>query len=205
MAKGKRDGSMEAQILAAAKKIFIVKGMAGARMQDIADEAGINKALLHYYFSNKEKLFLVIFLEAANKLFPRVNEIFSADLPFFDKIRLFCEEYLTIIGENPYLPMFVLNELHRNPADFLGKIWKEKSRPNPSAFLAQMETEIRKGTIRNIGPLQLLINLLSLTIFPFVAKPMIQQTFGLDEWQFRATMEQRKKEIPEFIINAIRK
>ena len=196
---------MEAQILGAAKKIFIAKGMAGARMQDIADEAGINKALLHYYFNNKEKLFQVIFLEAANKLFPRVNEIFSADLPLFDKIRLFCEEYLTIISENPYLPMFVLNELHRNPSNFLGKIWKDKSRPNPSAFLAQMETEVRKGTIRNIGPLQLLINLLSLTIFPFVAKPMIQQTLGLDEWQFRATMEQRKKEIPEFIINAIRK
>ncbi|HTD93952.1 MAG TPA: TetR/AcrR family transcriptional regulator [Chitinophagaceae bacterium] len=205
MAKGKRDGSMEAQILGAAKKIFIAKGMAGARMQDIADEAGINKALLHYYFNNKEKLFQVIFLEAANKLFPRVNEIFSADLPLFDKIRLFCEEYLTIISENPYLPMFVLNELHRNPSNFLVKIWKDKSRPNPSAFLAQMETEVRKGTIRNIGPLQLLINLLSLTIFPFVAKPMIQQTLGLDEWQFRATMEQRKKEIPEFIINAIRK
>jgi AcrR family transcriptional regulator len=205
MPRLKKDESTEARILAAAKKIFVQKGMAGARMQDIADEAGINKALLHYYFRNKEKLFEVIFLEAAAKLFPKINSIFSSDLPLFEKIEKFCEEYITIIMDNPYLPLFVLNEINRDPAYFMTKMWPGKSRPDPSKFLAQLEREVKKGTIRRISPLHLLMNLISMSIFPFVARPMMQMTLGLDELQFRAAMEQRKKEIPIFIINSIKK
>jgi TetR/AcrR family transcriptional regulator len=205
MVKAKIDKTTEAKILAAAKKIFVIKGMAGARMQDIADEAGINKALLHYYFRNKEKLFEVIFMEAANKLFPRINEIFASDQPLFEKIESFCEEYITVVMENPYLPLFVLNEINQDPEYFLQKVWAGKSKPNPQKFLEQIEREVKKGTIKRISPLHLLMNLLSMTIFPFVAKPMIQKNLGLDELQFRATMEQRKKVISKFIIDAIRK
>ncbi|MBI3138913.1 MAG: TetR/AcrR family transcriptional regulator [Sphingobacteriales bacterium] len=202
---GKKDKTTEEKILAAAKKIFVQQGMAGARMQDIADEAGINKALLHYYFKNKEQLFEVIFMEAAGRLFPRINEIFLSDQPLFEKIERFCSEYITIVLENPYLPLFVLNEINRDPDYFLGKVWKGKNVPQPEKFLAQIEKEVAKGTIRRISPLNLLMNLISMTIFPFVAKPMFQKNLGLDEWQFRATMEQRKKEIPKFIIDAIKK
>jgi TetR/AcrR family transcriptional regulator len=205
MAKLKRDQTTEEKILTAAKLVFVQKGMAGARMQDIADEAGINKALLHYYFRNKEKLFEIIFLEAAGKLFPVINQVFSADLPLFEKIERFCEEYITIISENPYLPLFVLNEVNRDPEYFLQKVWSGKSRPQPEKFLEQIEREVKKGTIKRISPLHLLMNLISVTIFPFVAKPMFQKNLGLDELQFRAVMEQRKKEIPRFIIDAIKK
>lgn len=205
MVKAKKDKTTEAKILAAAKKIFVIKGMAGARMQDIADEAGINKALLHYYFRNKEKLFEVIFMEAANKLFPRINEIFASDQPLFEKIESFCEEYITVVMENPYLPLFVLNEINQDPEYFLQKVWAGKSKPNPQKFLEQIEREVKKGTIKRISPLHLLMNLISMTIFPFVAKPMLQKNLGLDELQFRSVMEQRKKEIPKFIIDAIRK
>ncbi|MBI5372932.1 MAG: TetR/AcrR family transcriptional regulator [Sphingobacteriales bacterium] len=201
----KKDKSTEEKILAAAKKIFVQQGMAGARMQDIADEAGINKALLHYYFKNKEQLFEVIFMEAAGRLFPRINEIFLSDQPLFEKIERFCSEYISIVLENPYLPLFVLNEINRDPDYFLGKVWKGRNVPKPEKFLAQIEQEVAKGTIRRISPLNLLMNLISMTIFPFVAKPMFQKNLGLDEWQFRATMEQRKKEIPKFIIDSIKK
>lgn len=205
MTKQKKDSSTEEKILAAAKKVFVQKGMAGARMQDIADEAGINKALLHYYFSNKEKLFEMIFTEAAAKLFPRINAIFESNQPLFEKIYNFCDEYIDVVMENPYLPMFVLYEINRDPAYFMRKVMPPGLRPNPVHFIAQIDAEVKKGTIRPISPLQLLLNLVSLTIFPFVAKPMIQANLGLDEWQFRSTMEQRKKEIPEFIINSIKK
>ena len=104
MVKKKIDQSTEQIILEAAKKVFVRKGMAGARMQDIADEAGINKALLHYYFRNKEKLFEMIFMEAAEKFFPRINAIFDSDQPLFEKIESFCEEYISVVMENPYLP-----------------------------------------------------------------------------------------------------
>src|SRR5438874_9015673 len=108
MVNTKKDENTEERILTAAKKVFLKEGMAGARMQDIADEAGINKALLHYYFHNKEKLFDVIFMEAAQKLFPKISFIFESDLPVLEKIEHFADEYITVILENPYLPLFVL-------------------------------------------------------------------------------------------------
>jgi AcrR family transcriptional regulator len=205
MVKIKTEKTTEEKILAAAKKVFISKGMSGARMQDIADEAGINKALLHYYFRSKEKLFEVIFLEAAQKLFPKINSIFESDMPLFQKIEHFSEEYITVMAENPYLPLFVLNEINQDPKTFLNKIWGKQNLPRPQKFLEQIEKEVRKGTIKKVSPLHLLMNLISLSVFPFVAKSMFQFTLGLDELQYRAIMEQRKKEIPKFIIDSIKK
>lgn len=205
MVKNKKDQTTEEAILAAAKKVFVQKGMAGARMQDIADEAGINKALLHYYFRNKEKLFEVIFMEAAQKLFPRINAIFESDQPLFEKIENFCDEYISIVMENPFLPLFVLNEINQDPDYFLRKVWTGKSKPNPAKLLEQMEKEVKKGNIKRVNPIHLLMNLISMTIFPFLAKPMFQKNLGMNETQFRLAMEERKKEIPRFIIDALRK
>lgn len=205
MIKLKKDQSTEEKILIAAKNVFMTKGMAGARMQDIADEAGINKALLHYYFRNKDKLFETIFLQEAQKFFPRINMIFESDLPLFEKIEKFCDEYISEIQQNPYLPWFVMNELNREPDKFMYKIWGKTNLPRPQKFLEQIEREIKKGTIKRISPLHLLMHLLGMTIFPFIAKPMFLRNLHLDELQFRQIMEQRRKEIPKFIIDSISK
>ena len=200
-----KDIGAEGKILEAARKVFLTKGMAGARMQDIADEAGINKALLHYYFRDKDKLFETIFFEEAKKFFPKINNIFNSDEPLFKKFEQFADEYIEEMIENPYLPWFVMNEINRDPDQFMYKIWGKDNLPNPSKFLAQIEKEVKKGTIKRISPMHLLMNLLGMTIFPFVAKPMILRNMRLDDLQFRAAMEQRKKEIPKFIIDAITK
>jgi len=205
MVKLKLEKTTEEKILSAAKKMFIRKGMSGARMQDIADEAGINKALLHYYFRNKEKLFEVIFVEAAEKLFPAVNQVFESDTPLFEKIEKFCETYISVMSENPFLPLFVLNEISRDPVTFFTKIWGKHAAPRPHKFLDQIEKEVKRGNIIRISPMQLLMNLISMTIFPFVAKEMFKFNLHIDELQFHAIMEQRKKEIPKFIIQAIKK
>jgi TetR/AcrR family transcriptional regulator len=205
MVKVEIEKTTEEKILAAAKKVFISKGMSGARMQDIANEAGINKALLHYYFRSKEKLFDVIFSEAAQKLFPKINSIFESDITLFEKIEHFSEEYITVMVENPYLPLFVLNEISQDPKTFLKKIWGKQNLPRPQKFLEQIEKEVRKGTIKKVSPLHLLMNLISLSAFPFVAKSMFQFTLSLDDLQYRAIMMQRKKEIPKFIIESIKK
>jgi len=205
MVKKKKNQGAEERILAAARKVFTTRGMAGARMQDIADEAGINKALLHYYFRDKDKLFETIFLEEAQRFFPKINTIFSSDDPLFDKIEAFVHEYIDEMLENPYLPWFVMNELHRDPDQFMYKVWGNNNLPRPAKFLEQIEREIKKGKIKRIHPLHLLMNLLSMTIFPFVAQPMITRNLGLSEMQFRQIMAQRKKEIPKFIIDAIKK
>jgi AcrR family transcriptional regulator len=205
MTKHAKDNSTQEKILEAARKVFVKKGMHGARMQDIADEAGINKALLHYHFKNKEKLFEEVFKEAALKLFPRINEIMASDDALFTKIELFCEEYITVVLENPYLPLFVLNEMNQDPVYFINKIWAKSKGPKPQKFLEQIAKEVKEGKIKDISPLHLLMNLISMTVFPFVGKPLFQINLNLDEMQFRMIMEQRKKEIPKFIIDSIKK
>ncbi|MBI5856715.1 MAG: TetR/AcrR family transcriptional regulator [Sphingobacteriales bacterium] len=200
-----KDKGAEEKILAAARKVFMSKGMAGARMQDIADEARINKALLHYYFRDKDKLFELVFLGEAQKFFPKINAIFNSDAQLFEKIENFVTEYIDEMQENPYLPWFVMNEINRDPDQFMYKIWGKDNLPKPGKFLEQIETDIKKGTIKRVNPVHLLLNLLSMTIFPFVAKPMVIRNLRMNDTQFKLIMEQRKKEIPKFIIDAIRK
>ena len=204
MVKKKRDETTEGKIFAAARKVFIVQGMAGARMQDIANEAGMNKALLHYYFRDKEQLFEMVFSKEAEKFFPKINLIFTADIPLFEKIEQFVNQYIDEILENPYLPLFVLNEIHRNTDWFLKNVIKGENQPKPELFLKQIEKEVRKKTIKRIDPIHLLLNILSMTIFPFIAKPMVQSKLGLTDAKFKAVMEERRKEIPRFIIDAIK-
>lgn len=204
MKKKNTDTATETKILEAAKKVFVRDGMAGARMQDIADEAGINKALLHYYFRNKEKLFERIFLDAAHQIFPRVNAIFQADQPLFEKMEEFIDTYITIVMENPYLPLFVLTEINRDPVRFLEKIWPNNSKPDPLPLLKQIQQEVEEGNIKPIDPASLIVNMMSLVVFPFVGRPMIQHMIGMDQERFADFLQQRKKSLTKFIIDAIK-
>jgi AcrR family transcriptional regulator len=198
-----KDQSTEQKILAAAKEVFIEQGMAGARMQDIADRAGINKALLHYYFRSKDKLFDMVFQEAAMKFLPRVSILFEADMPIFDKVRTFVDNYITMMMDNPFIPLFVLNEVHKSPEDFIAKIWGGKL-PPVAEFSAQIQKEIEAGKIRPIKPVHLMMNMIAMCAFPFVSKPIISGVFKLENKQFMALMEERKTLVAEFVINSIR-
>ncbi len=204
MAKTQQDTTSEEKILAAARKVFIAKGMSGARMQDIADEAGINKALLHYYFRSKEKLFETIFKELSSEFLPRVNSIFESDLPLFEKIELFCSEYIARMMDNPFIPLFIVNEMNKQPEMFLRKMWGGK-KPVVSKLMQQIESEIAKGNIIRIHPAQLLLNMVSMCIFPFIGKPLCQLVLGINESGYRQLMEERKKLVPQFIIESISK
>ena len=205
MVKINKDQNTEERILAAARKVFTTKGMAGARMQDIADEAGINKAMLHYYFRDKDKLFEVVFMNEAQKFFPKINAIFNSEVPLFEKIENFVNEYIVEMQENPYLPWFVMNEINRDPDQFLYKIWGKDKLPKTAKFLEQIEQETISGRIKKISPVHLLMNMISMTIFPFVGRPMFIRNLRLTEKQFSVIMEQRRKEIPKFIIDSIKK
>jgi TetR/AcrR family transcriptional regulator len=200
----KKDESTEERILIAGRKVFLKKGMDGARMQDIADEAGINKALLHYYFRSKEKLFETIFMQVAAEFIPRIGRILEAEVSLFEKIEMFCSEYINQIIQTPYVPIFVLNEINRQPKAFLQKVIMEKNLPI-QAFLKQVEREIKAGTIKPVQPAEILLNTVSLCLFPFVARPMVQLITGMDTAGFNAMMEKRKKEVPRLIIDSIKK
>ena len=204
MVKGKKDQNTEQKILAAARAIFLEKGMDGARMQDIADRAGMNKALLHYYFRNKEKLFETVFMEAATRFFPRVVGIMTAEAPLFEKIEKFVNEYISMLMENPYLPLFILNEVNKQPRGFTMKIWGEK-RPPFQLLMRQIEQEVKKGIIKPIAAEQLIVNMVSMCIFPFLARPMIQWVTAMSDEAFRQFIDKRRKEVSMFIIDSIRK
>ncbi len=205
MNKKQKDQTTEQKILEAARAVFMEQGMAGARMQDIADKAGINKALLHYYFRNKNKLFEVIFLDAAARFMPRVSMLFESEQPLFDKIRAFTTTYMNMLSENPYLPTFILTEMHKQDgAKFLEKIWGGE-KPPVEKLAAQVRKEAAKGIIKPINPLELILNMVSMCVFPFAAKPMAKLVFNLSEAQFKQVMEQRKTSVAQFIIDSIRK
>ena len=199
-----KDLTTEEKILEAAKKIFLAKGLDGARMQDIADEAGINKAMLHYYFRSKDKLFEKIFTEVANHFFPKLMAILISDQSIFEKIESFCEEYINQVIQTPYVPIFILNEINRQPEAFLNKVLNIR-KPPVDQFLKQLEKERKQGIIKRLEPIELLVNVMSLCIFPFVARPIIQLISGKDRDQFNEMMERRKKEVPRIIIDSIRK
>ena len=199
-----KDQNTEQRILAAAKQAFMEKGLAGARMQDIADKAGINKALLHYYFRSKDKLFEVIFMEAAAEFLPRISALMFSDQPLFEKIEGFVNEYIGMILKNPYLPLFILNEMNRQPQPFIKKLWGAK-RPPVERLAEQIEQEVKRGNIKPIHPAHFMMNMVAMCMFPFIARPMVQWIHKLDEKQFLELMEQRKKEVAKFIIDSIRK
>ena len=108
--------STEDKILEAAKNVFVAKGMEGARMQEIADEAGINKALLHYYFRSKEKLFEAIFSKIIQFAFPEITRIAQSNEPFISKIEQVVDAYIDLLIKHPFIPGFIMKELNRDPS-----------------------------------------------------------------------------------------
>ena len=204
MAKAKTNYDTEAQILDAAKDIFQKKGRDGARMQEIADEAGINKAMLHYYYRSKQLLFEAVFSNAFSLLAPQLNKILNDDSSIEDKIKSFTSNYISFISKHPYIPNFIIQELNRNP-QFFEKIHQNAAFPTLEKFNNQVAAEVEKGILKPIDGNQLFINIISLNIFPFVATPLIKGFLKIDDKGFKQLMEQRKIAVSEFIINSIKK
>lgn len=194
----------EEKIFEAAFKVFQNKGFMGARMQEIADEAGINKAMLHYFFRSKEKLFEAVFMNAFGKLAPQINEIFNSDDDLFEKIKKFTASYITFVNEYPFLPQFIIQEMNNNP-DFVEKFLKEEQRPNPIKLVKQIERAIELGEIMPLSPKQLLLDIFSMTVFPFAAQTLVKGIIAISDDEFIALMEARKVHISTQIINAIQK
>ncbi len=199
----KKDTNTEELILNAAKQVFQKKGMTGARMQEIADEAGINKAMLHYYYRSKQLLFEAVFKSAFSLLAPQLNKVINAKTSLFDKIESFTNNYISFIITHPYLPNFIIQELNRNP-EFAKKLLAEKHFPNIDNFKVQVEEHIANGIIRPIKAEQLFFNIMALNIFPFVASPLLKGLTNVDDETYKKLMLERKTEVADFIINSIK-
>lgn len=197
------EAETEEQILNAAKTVFQQQGFAGARMQAIADEAGINKSMLHYYFRSKDKLFQKVFQESLREFFPKIFEVLNGDLELDTKIEKLVDTYYTMFRDQPHLPRFVIHEMNQHPQRFQ-KFMKQSGMKIPERFIEQIEREVTSGNIKKIDPRQFIINTIGLCVFPLIAKPMIETVFNMDKNQYKDFLESRTKDLPAFILNAIK-
>ncbi len=194
----------EQKILDAAKKVFIQKGLDGARLEEIAAEAGINKALLHYYFRSKEKLFQNIFDQMVGKIAPDFSVIVDSKGPIEERVELFVHRYIEFVSENPQLPLFMITEINRNPQRMKDILGHTENFVKMQQFAFQMITEMQVGRIKSFNPLHLMLNIMSMCIFPFIAKPVIQAILQLSEDDLAIILKQRKQEVSLFLREALR-
>lgn len=182
----------------AARQVFVQHGLKGARMQAIADKAGINKALLHYYFRTKEALFEKVFIETLQVNAPVLFGILGKPGPLKQKIGEFVEHYIELLKANPYMPLFILNELSQNPENLFGKVGPQLSMIIGGLEL-QLKAEAEKGNIRPIHPVDMVSAVMGLCVFPFLAKPLLMPIFKLQESDYLEFLERRKREAPAMI------
>jgi AcrR family transcriptional regulator len=206
-----KDGDTERRILDAARTVFIRRGTAGARMQEIAEEAGVNQALLHYYFRSKERLSEAVFAETAGRMFPAVVAILGGEFTIEEKIDRIIETYLDTMSRSPFLPGYILSELHHHPERIPKLLGSVSGRSFSSTLLPviekldrQLASEARRGHIRRISAQQFVVNLLSLCVFPFAARPMFRAAFDMDDDAFAKLIAARRRELPQFIKSALR-
>jgi TetR/AcrR family transcriptional regulator len=206
-----RDGDTEQRILDAAHVVFVRTGTAGARMQEIAREAGVNSALLHYYFRSKDRLAEAVFHRAAAQLMPAVVGVLVSDRSLPDKVRAIVEIELDRLTRTPYLPAYIISELAHHP-ERITQLVSALTGARPEALgrkllrmVGEQITEaVRAGRMRPIAPDQFMVNLLSLCIFPFAARPMIGALMGLDDKAFARFIRERRETLPDFFLNALR-
>lgn len=190
------DISTEEKILQAAEDVFLREGYDGARMQQIADRAGINKALLHYYFRWKDKLFQTIFEQKFRTFFPKIEGLIQQDLPFLEKVFRFVDAYLKILSENPYVPHFIIHGIHKPE----GKAFLKQIPPTLAfGFIQGYHAAHAKGEVREVQPVQLLVSVMSMCIFPFLAKPIIREVTSMDEETFQAFIGARADEVKRYL------
>lgn len=198
----------EEKILDAAKEVFQQKGMSGTRMQEIADKAGINKALLHYYYRTKEKLFEKVFETAFSLFIPKLTGMMTSEKPVLDKIEFFVDNYIDLLNKYPFIPSFVISELNRNP-EMLVKIFEKnvqlKKNRVVEIFDEQIQKEVKAGILKPIDARNLMANVVALCIFPVVARPVLQGVlFENDKDDYNEFLAQRKDFVKQFITNSIK-
>ncbi|MDR1895604.1 MAG: TetR family transcriptional regulator [Prevotellaceae bacterium] len=187
-----QDIKTEEKIKNAALKLFYKNGFAGTKTRDIAEEAGINIALLNYYFRSKEKLFEIIMEESLQKMFTGVKNVFNKPSNIDEKIKSIVDNYIENLRINPNLPLFVLSAIQADATGFMKKTHLSKDFISP--FFNQIKEELQTE-----NALQIILNILALTIFPFIAKPLWLILSDMNDEQFTDFIEERRKLIPAWI------
>lgn len=189
-----QEQTTEEKILEAASEVFTEKGFSGTRTRDIAEKAGINLALLNYYFRSKEKLFEQVMKIKVVLLFGKIFPILSNEKTSLEeKIDLASEKYFEILSKNPNLPLFVISEIQKKNSNISKIIPINKIFEN-SIIIKQI-----KEKRPEINPLHYLVNFLAMTIFPFLAKPVFNAFELTNEEEYHQFISERRKLVPIWI------
>ena len=210
--RASRSADTEQRILDAAHAVFVRRGTAGARMQEIAAEAGVNQALLHYYFRSKEQLARATFERAGSQLMPAIIRVMASDAAIEGKVARVIAIELDHLSRAPYLPGYILSEVAHHPEraqQLIGAMTQgltpAQIRPRVFGVLKrQIAARAAAGEMRAITPESFMVNLVSLCIFPFAARPMLQAMLGLDEAGFLRFIARRRTDLVEFFLGALR-
>jgi AcrR family transcriptional regulator len=196
----------EQKIINAATEVFLEKGKDGARMQEIADHAGINKALLHYYFRSKDKLFEMVFKQEFKSIFEGIIPLTSSDHNFKDFLRQFITNYLQMIIPRRNLLRFILWEITRlqpNLAQYILEVFREHGfQENP--VVLRIRQAIDRGEIREIDPTHFIMGLLGMCVFPIMAAPVIEKILPNADFQHPDFLEQRIEAIMDVLWQGIK-
>ncbi len=195
----------EEKIRAVAKKLFTEKGYSGTTIRDVAEEAGVNVALLNYYFRSKDKLFKAIFMENFQEYSDKISTIlFQEDLTLETRIRHFINEVTDQLKKNPDLPTFIMTECRQNAEMFQGKSKVYKEKFENSQMVKQLKEEEAKGNIRHIDPLHLHFIISSQVMAPFLSAPVLQIN-GIVGEKWEQFIEERKEIIADMILAYLKK
>jgi TetR/AcrR family transcriptional regulator len=206
-----RDLDTESRILEAARRVFTRRGTAGARVQDIAAEAGVNQALVHYYFGSKEALAERVFFESAGRMLQAMNVVVDPTLSLEMLIERFVGAYIDVVRQSPFIPGYVLAETTQNPQRLDALMQRALgAAPGQLVTMARnrigqlLSANVAAGTMRPMIPRQLMLNVMALVVFPFVARPILSALLGVEGISFDEFLDERRRELPGFILNALR-
>ena len=202
----KHQNNKEQAILAAAKEEFLDKGYDGARTTSIARAAGVTHAMLHYYFKTKEQLFERIFHETMGMLVEGILEVFTqTDKPFKERIAEALGIHFEVIRENPRLPLFMIREVASRPERFaiIKNVISTFAGNLLIALQRDIDQAVAKGEISHIDATTLLLDMISLNVFPFIVKPVFEAATGLDLNADSKFWELRKQENTQLIMRRL--
>ncbi len=199
------NASTEQKIKETARKLFTSKGFSAVTTRDIAIEAGINQALLHYYFRSKEKLFEIVMLENLSLFIAGVASILNNEQTTLEqKIEDLVAAYIDKISKEPDLPLFIVNYIKSNPDGFIKKIGIE-TLIKKSFFMKQFMASDYPKKLYPLNPLHIVINMIGLTVVPFLMAPVLRKVGKLDQQQFMALLQERKALIPKWLSAMVKK
>lgn len=187
----------EQSIIESAKILFIKNGYRGTSMRDIAADAKVNLAMLNYYFGSKEKLFDIIFSEVFDIMSSNVVSALKSSDNTLDAVERFINVYIDGLIKNPAIPSFIFQEVLSNPQRFLSQLQNKEELQNTFlTLIPKLKEDAEKGVIIEVeNPYSLFLDIVSLCVFPFIVKPVIETIAEVEDDVYMNIMESRKSEI----------